>query len=518
MRNIVRSATLAALLAAAAGWGAIASAQPAPGFGYVGKIKPRSTAEIVAAGHSSPFGIGGETTDRGFSTFSNWQSYVGPLGAQKIRVQSGWHFIETAITTPATYNFATLDAIVDGVRAQGVQPLVFLGYGNERAGCTNCGTRGLGGALPTGTGRDRFIAFVKATVKRYNEPVVRVTDWQIWNEPDGHVDVNEYAQLITATAQAIKSVQPNAKIMVGAFTAGVLGGTGSSGLAYAQTALDYFAANKGPTVPNADITVGFHPYWGLPDYDAYASMETRFNAFKNLVESKGFKIRQDENGAPSTPCQYFALCGTAQWDEPNQGKYMLRRMLGDFWRGIETSIFTITDLHYDSTKNTKGLLETGTWVWDPNAPGPKNGDQTVKRKKLAYGSFQNVTSVFDNRLQRVTNHGCTAPWGYTVHAYTRDDNGVKRHMLAVWRKTTELPANSVTSLIDVTCTNFHFARMAATGLMPRFADLLDGRVYAAPTSVVSSNSAAANDVSIRGLPVADHPVLLADQGIVLFQP
>ncbi|MDB5931152.1 MAG: hypothetical protein JWR60_2859 [Polaromonas sp.] len=490
-----------------------------PNFGYIGNITPRSTAEIVAAGHTSPFGIGGETTDRSFSTFSTWKNYLGPLGASKIRIQSGWHYIEPVIYPTPVYNFAKLDEIVDGVRAQGVKPFMFLGYGNERAGCANCGTQGLGGTLPTGAGLDKYLAFVRATVTRYNSPTVRVNDWQIWNEPDGHVPALDYATLAVATAKAIKQIQPNAKITIGSFTTGVLGGTASDGYAYASTVLDHFENNKGATVADGDVTVGYHPYWGLPDYDSYPSENTKFTAFKSLVESKGYKIRQDENGAPSTQCLYFALCGTTAWDEENQAKYILRRMLGDFYRQIETSIFTIVDLHYDSTKNTKGLLRTGTWDASNDTPYT-NGDQSVKGKKLAYSSYQNVTGVFDNRLVTLPTPSCTAPYGYTVHAYTRNDAGVVRNMLAVWRKTTELPAPANIVNIDITCTNFHFPRFASSAtLRPRYADLLDGRVYQLSTATtIVGNSAANNDVSLKGIPVGDHPVLIADQGLVPYTP
>jgi hypothetical protein len=163
------------------------------------------------------------------------------------------------------------------------------------------------------------------------------------------------------------------------------------------------------------------------------------------------------------------------------------------------------------------LLKTGTW--SPGVDSPYiNGDQTVKGKKLGYRAFQNVTAIFDNRLQRITSPGCTAPSGYTVHAYTRNDAGTVRNMLAVWRRTNSLPSATTVQSINISCTNFHFARYAvSSSLAPRFADLLDSRVYAT-AGIVTANSAANNDVSLVGLPVGDYPVLIADQGIVLFNP
>lgn len=489
--------------------GSAGAAVTDPNFGYLGQIQTRSTSAIKAAGLKSKFGIGGETTDRGFSTFSAWKDYLGPLGAQKIRIQSGWNFIEKTIATPAVYDFSTLDEIVDGVRAQGVEPWVFLGYGNERAGCTDCGTAGLGGALPTGAGKQRFLNFVTATVNRYK---TRVFDWEIWNEPDGHVDVDQYKVFIVDVAKAIKAVQPNAKLSIGSFTAGTNGSPGTSGYEFAKTAVEYFAANKGPTVPSADVSVSYHPYWNPPDYDSYPSETTKYNVMRSLAQNNGFALRQGEAGAPSAACQYFNACDTV-WNESSQAKYVLLRMVTDFNKDMESNIFTITDLHYDSGKNPKGLLETGTFNAAIDTPY-LNGDQTVKRKKPSYGAFQNVTAVYDSRLQVIAAPGCTVPYGYNVAAYTRNDNGTVRNMLAVWKKIAVLPNTETTVPITISCTNFHFTRLASASLTPRYADLLDGRVYSTTTATVTGNNAATNTVTLKAVPVGDYPVLIADQGIV----
>lgn len=514
MMSMSKKTTMASALVTALGMGAISAAGAAvtdPNFGYLGQITSRSTATIKAAGLTSPFGIGGETTDRGFSTYSAWKDYLGPLGAQKIRVQSGWNFIEKTIATPAVYDYTVLDEIIDGVRAQGVQPWLFLGYGNERTGCTDCGTAGLGGALPSGTGKTRFLNFVTNTVNRYK---TRVFDWEIWNEPDGHVDVDAYKVFIVEVAKAIKAVQPTAKLSIGSFTAGTNGQPGSAGYEFAKTAVEYFAANKGATVPSADVSVSYHPYWNPVDYDSYASETTKFNVMKALATNNGFKLRDGEAGAPSAPCLYFNGCDV-NWNESSQAKFVLLRMVTDFNKGIESNIFTITDLHYDSGKNPKGLLQTGTFDSTVDTPY-LNGDQTVIRKKPSYAAFQNVTGVYDNRLQVIASPGCTVPYGYNVAAYTRNDSGTIRNMLAVWKKISVLPNTETPVPITITCTNFHFPRLAQGSLAPRYADLLDGRVYSTTTATITGNNAATNAVTLKTIPVGDYPVLIADQGIVLF--
>ena len=74
--------------------------------------------------------------------------------------------------------------------------------------------------------------FLREAVERYGPdgeffaahpelPVVPITTWQLWNEQNSFsfykpkVDVNSYANLVTAGAQAIHAVDPSARILLG---------------------------------------------------------------------------------------------------------------------------------------------------------------------------------------------------------------------------------------------------------------------------------------------------------------
>ena len=63
-----------------------ATAAPGAGFVYLGTIRPRHAREI----ESSNWSIGAETMDRDYTIYRNWRNYLGPLGAKKARIQSGW--------------------------------------------------------------------------------------------------------------------------------------------------------------------------------------------------------------------------------------------------------------------------------------------------------------------------------------------------------------------------------------------------------------------------------------------
>ena len=59
----------------------------------VGRVRPRPASDIG----QSPWSVGAETMDRNFTMFSRWQQYLGPLGAKRARIQSGWARTEVVL-------------------------------------------------------------------------------------------------------------------------------------------------------------------------------------------------------------------------------------------------------------------------------------------------------------------------------------------------------------------------------------------------------------------------------------
>ena len=82
---------------------------------FVGMVRPKSAKEI---GYSL-LGIGGEVLDRDFADFHAYKEYVGPLGAKRIRLQSGWAKTEKERDV---YDFTWLDRIIDSTLECGVAP------------------------------------------------------------------------------------------------------------------------------------------------------------------------------------------------------------------------------------------------------------------------------------------------------------------------------------------------------------------------------------------------------------
>jgi hypothetical protein len=157
----------------------------------------------------------------------------GRVGTLRIFMQ--WAAIDP---TPADDdNWGQIDAIVGAAAQNGITVLPFV------FGTPTWVVNGLDGkACPPQTcnlfaprspaALAEWQRFLREAVERYGPngeffaenpalPMVPITDWQLWNEQNSFsfyepkVDVNSYANLLTAGSQAVRSVDPNAKILLG---------------------------------------------------------------------------------------------------------------------------------------------------------------------------------------------------------------------------------------------------------------------------------------------------------------
>jgi hypothetical protein len=106
------------------------------------------------------------------------------------------------------------DELVDTAEALGLRILFILDYGNPLYGESR--------AVVDDEGRRAFAAFAHAAASRYGG---RGHRWEIWNEPNlvqfwnsrrGGPDPQLYADLVRATASALRAADPRGEIMVGA--------------------------------------------------------------------------------------------------------------------------------------------------------------------------------------------------------------------------------------------------------------------------------------------------------------
>ncbi|MDY0165629.1 MAG: hypothetical protein RBS80_03750 [Thermoguttaceae bacterium] len=441
---------------------------PGEGYRYLGQITPRHARDIAASNWS----VGAETMDRDFTVYANWRKYLGPLGAKKARIQSGWAKTEK---TPGEYDWAWLDEIIPDMVEQGVEPWVCLCYGNPIY--PGGGGTGLGGNLIDGeealAAWDRYVTAFVERYKRY------VNEWEIWNEPRGGRGkaAVQYADLVIRTAQIIRNLQPEAEIL---FAAG-----GAFDIGYAQDVLEHLKQQGKLDLVNRII---YHPYAYNPDSRQAAAMKLRA-----LVKSYAdhIDIQQGENGAPSERGSFGAI-SDYDWTELRQAKWATRRLLGDLGRDIPTSYFAICDMRYPSRTNLKGLLGI-------------DDDKVVNRVKKSYHAVQHITAVFDNTLTRVEEFEAEVIGGdagdHSVFGYRGNGGG---GAVTVWRHTDSPGKNPTVETIGLTIPALKFDQ-------PVLVDLVSGRVYAVDPKLADRGK---KQIRFRDVPVYDSVVVLADRSVI----
>ena len=431
----------------------------------LGTVQPRHAQEIEASNWS----VGAETMDRDYTVYENWKAYLGPLGIKKARVQSGWAKTERE---PGVYDWAWLDAIVFDMAAQGVEPWLSISYGNPLY-ADGGGTR-LGAAIPeTEEALEAWERYTRGLVARYGGVV---DEWEVWNEPNGHNAPALYAGLLVRTAEAVRSIQPEAQILAMAL-AGV-------DVAYADSVLALME-ERGKLDLIDEVT--YHPYRRNPD-ESYGEVE----ALREVVASYAprLTIRQGENGAPSERRRTKAL-RDYDWTETSQAKWALRRLLGDLGRGIPSSYFAMVDMKYPDEINRKGLLLI-------------NDDKTVARPKAAYSAVQHLTSVFDSRLEPVAPYPYEATTDASLAVFAYADRASGQQAVTLWMDGAVPSDSMATRPTDLA---FYAGRFDN----PVWVDVRTGAIHAIPDSAYTRQGSV---YRFHGVPLYDSPVLVADRSLI----
>ncbi|RCR70602.1 GH39 family glycosyl hydrolase [Larkinella punicea] len=436
-----------------------------PSFKYLGKIAPKNSRDI----QSSNWSVGAEYMDRDYTVYVNWKDYLGKLGVKKARIQSGWAKCEKV---KGHYDFAWLDEIVFDMVKQGVTPWIDLCYGNPLY--SGGGGTTLNAAIPfSGEALAGWKNYVAAVVARYGD---KVTEWEIWNEPNYKISIPDYADFFITTAETVRSVQPKAQII--AFAPG-------SGVDYkfADSALKIIQEKGKLGLINQ---ISHHRHIPNPDNrDSEVELEKVVAKY-----SPAIRIRQGEAGCPSEWNNNFAL-NKYPWTELTQSKHILRRLLTDLGHDKESCCFTIMDAKTPQEWNHKGLLKA-------------NEDLTVAHAKPAYYAFQNLISVFDDKLERLETYPYSVKKeeNNTLSLYAYADKANQLQAVTVWIKDNVPSDNNEQTLCDFTFANARFKN-------PVWVDLIAGTVYEIPKENWSKK-----ENVFRQIPLYDSPILIADKSLI----
>ena len=431
----------------------------------LGVVKPRHATEITASNWS----VGAETMDRDYTIYENWKEYLGPLGVKKARIQAGWAKVEQQ---EGIYHWDWLDEIIFDMPERGVEPWVNLSYGNPVY--EGGGTTRLMGAAPTSEEALRgWERWVQGMVARYEEVV---DEWEIWNEPNYEIDARDYTELLIRSAETIREIQPDAKILAMALGSGV-------DYVYADSVLQMVEA-QGKLHLIDEVT--FHRHRFDPEnYEPVAKLRQVVEGYASHIE-----IRQGESGAPSEFRETRALSGYP-WTELTQAKWNLRRLLGDLGRGIPSSLFGIVDMKYPDEINRKGLLRI-------------SDDKTVARPKQAYYAVQNLTSIFDHDLKHMPNYPYRAVTDSSLSVFGFENRNSGKKVVAAWLNNETPKEENQIFEVDFTFFEGGFEE-------PVYVDLREGDVYRVPAERWTCNGSMCE---FQRVPVYDSPVLIADRSNV----
>ena len=304
----------------------------------------------------------------------------------------------------------------------------------------------------------------------------RVAEWAMWNEPDTNKETTpeEIVDFNIRTAEIILSVIPDAKI------AGL--SMGSHQPAALCKYMDLFVkAGK------ADLFTWFiyHGYTINPDNcaDSLGGMRRVLKDFKIRA-----KLRDGEAGCPSEYMTVFAM-RNLPWTEFSQCKWDLRRYVGDFGRGVESSVFTICDFnHVGKGINRKGLLYA-------------DAAHKVIREKPSYAAIQHMASLFDGETKLIPACGAAVLAEKESFAFRAERRG---GLMGVWWDSSSTPAEN---------TEPESADLMLIGEIrePAVCELISGRVFAFPEERVLRFS---GRTLFRDVPFIDTPLAIAEKNII----
>jgi len=454
----------------------------------IGSVRARTTAEISG----SNWLLGCETLDRDFADYDQYKEFIAPLGIKRLRMQAGWAKTEKV---RGSYDFAWLDHIVNDATARGFRPWLQTSYGNTIY--PGGGGANLGAGLPVSAeALAAYDRWVSALVTRYKD---KVFDWEVWNEPNfGDNTINSpkmTADFNIRTAHIIKRIQPNAKI---------------SGLALGHIGLDFaesfFKRLADQRAFGLFASMTYHDYAYNPDGNRHEVALLRAALHKYAPD---MPLRQGENGAPSAGGTGRGALWDYPWSELTQAKWDARRMLGDLGLDIESSVFGLVEMNYTSGPinrlNYKGILKS-------------DASKRVIRPKTAYYAIQNVTSIFDDTLERIRTfkhsyRAADAAPGETVYSLTTDRRTAAfgfrhkttgKHLYTFWL-TENIPMDSnEVRLQDVVLGGAEFDQ-------PVWVDLISGAVHDVPAAQWRK---VGGGVRLSGIPIYDAPIVIADKSLV----
>ncbi|MBN1342333.1 MAG: hypothetical protein JXQ73_06615, partial [Phycisphaerae bacterium] len=158
----------------------------------------------------------------GYSRSDEEYAILDELGVRLMRVDFHWRRIQP---TPDTWRLDHFDGYLDAAHRHNVKVLALLCFDNNAVEQSPSGSKR--GMYIAPEDVPLFLEYVRRTVGRCKD---RVYAWEIWNEPDmprfWTGTAEEFYELARRTAETVRQVYPEARILGSAMTSGI--GVGSA--------------------------------------------------------------------------------------------------------------------------------------------------------------------------------------------------------------------------------------------------------------------------------------------------
>lgn len=221
------------------------------------------------------------------------------LGSSRYRFDVDWSVVERS---RGSYDWAPVDRVVNAVLAAGLTPLGVLAYAPDWA--ETAGTGSFHGA-PVDIAA--FAAFAGAAAERYNG---RITDWEIWNEPNNdafwapRADPATYTALLQQSYRTIKAVQPGSTVLAGALSPAENGAGGD------MEPLTFLARMYDAGAGGSFDAVSVHPYSfpAMPTDPATAG----WNTFQKMPGLHDLMAAHGDGGKPLWITEFGAPTGSSR--------------------------------------------------------------------------------------------------------------------------------------------------------------------------------------------------------------
>ncbi|WP_447942595.1 GH39 family glycosyl hydrolase [Microbacterium aurum] len=150
----------------------------------------------------------------GYATMTNPRWFVdrlpqiSELGVTQVRIDhvlndKYYNVVSAQPDGSFAYDFTRLDAVVDAILAQGMQPFIALSYTPSAFGKRDYRVPPL----------EPWAAAVQALVSHYAGLGHTGWDWEVWNEPDHNSwSAEQYISVYEASARAVKAADPSARV------------------------------------------------------------------------------------------------------------------------------------------------------------------------------------------------------------------------------------------------------------------------------------------------------------------